>query len=385
MLKKSIKFAVDEKKDFYDDENKDEINNKLTSRFDKSKFSSNDGEFRTVEIRLIILALGNISTKDNTFSCEAFMEASWLEKLSNLSNNDESIKFKNDSKPQWTPNLYIKNLVSHQTQEIWYDFKETHSGVKVSEKRRFKGDFSQTFDLRNFPFDQQELFINISTYHNLSSIKLVQNKEKLSLIELSSFTQTHEWNLSSSLGTCETIKQNDLSSETHSCIDFTICVTRKPVYYLWNSFLLIFIITTICLCCFSIRCDIAANRLIVGITVFLTLITFKWSLSKNQPSISYLTCLDQYTLSNIFIVFLNCIYYSIMGSITSANCPLPYNKIDFYAFISSFCLFFLLSGSFVIRVLFYYSKNSKKLRLRDEEYKKFDSSKRARIKSIFQS
>jgi hypothetical protein len=381
MLKKSIKFAADENNDRYDDDdNENEINNRLNLRFNKSKSSCNEAEFCTVEIRLIILKLGNISTKENTFSCEAFMEASWLEKSSD--NYDTS---KNDFKPNWTPNLYIKNLVSHQTQETWYDFKETHVGVKVSEKRRFKGDFSQTFNLRNFPFDQQELFINISSYHNSNEIKLIHNKEKLSLIELSSFTQTHEWNLNSSLRTRETVKQNDFSSETHSCIDFTICVTRKPVYYIWNSFLLIFIITTICLCCFSIRCDIAANRLIVGITVFLTLITFKWSLSKNQPSISYLTCLDKYTLSNIFIVFINCIYYSIMGSITSVNCPLPYYKIDLYAFIASLSLFLLLSGSFVIIALVYHYLNSKNLKLRDEEYKKFDSSKRARIKSIFQS
>jgi hypothetical protein len=384
MFKKSIKFADDEKNDRYETENEDENNNKLILRFNKSKksLSDNDYEFRTVEIRLIILKLGNISSKENTFSCEAFMEASWLDKSSN---NDQSKSTKNDFKPYWTPNLYIKNLVSHQTQEIWYDFKETHLGLKISEKRRFKGDFSQTFDLRTFPFDQQELSISISTYHNSNNIKLVHNKEKLSLIELSSFTQTHEWNLNSSINTSESIKQNDFSSETHSCIDFTICVTRKPVYYFWNSFLLIFIITTICLCCFSIRCDIAANRLIVGITVFLTLITFKWSLSKNQPSISYLTCLDKYTLANIFMVFLNCIYYSIMGSITSASCPLPYIKIDLYAFIASLILFVLLSGSFLIRAFVYIHKNSKKLKLRNEEYKKFDSSKRARIKSIFQS
>lgn len=165
----------------------------------------------------------------------------------------------------------------------------------------------------------------------------------------------------------------------------SVCVSRKPNYYFWNSFLLLFIITLMCFCCFSIRCDISSNRTIVSVTVLLTLITFKWTLNKNIPSISYLTTLDHYSLMNIFIVFGNCVYYAIMGVITSPMCPDPYRRIDFIAFLASVSLFILLNLLNILRFIYYLYKNRKLLNLRNIEYSKNNSAKRARIKSIFQS
>lgn len=391
-MKKSIKFAEDVQ------DNEEEDTDDLPSskwkyqnsqqprpsivQFDNSISSNN--QFFTVELRLIILKLGNISTKENKFSCEAFMEASWYDK-SIVKYAKEKPVIKYDEKVHWNPHLYIQNLVSHQSQEIWYNIEKTSKGYKVSERRRFKGEFSQTFDLRNFPLDLQELCVSISTFRTPQEIKLTVSQEKLSSINVSTFTQTHEWNLHQAVCNSENIEQSDYSVDHHCTIDMSVCVTRKPNYYYWNSFLLIFIITMICLCCFSFRCDISSNRLIVGITVLLTLITFKWTLTKHLPSISYLTNLDQYSLMNIFFVFATCVYHSVLGALTPELCPMPFREIDFYTFIGSTGAFHFINSLYVIRFLVINYKNRKVLEKRNKEYQRNSNAKRARIKSIFQS
>jgi hypothetical protein len=347
----------------------------------------------SIEIRVIFLKLGNISTKEGKFSCEAFLDASWLDPHFSASKesdqNEEEVELKYDERSNWNPRLYIKNLVSHYYQEIWYNVEpandEGSGACRVSERRRIKGEFSQEFDLRQFPIDLQELCISISTFRTSKELSLMLSKEKSSSVNQSTFTQTHEWVLDDTVCNVETIKQSEFSALRHSALDISVCVTRKPYYYVWNAFLFKFIITLICLCCFSIKCDIASNRLIVSITVFLTLITFKWAINKNLPSLSYLTTLDQYSLMCIFFVFVNCIYFSIMGAITIENCLTPYKQIDNSIFYASACAFVAINFLFVVRFLLFNKRNNKRLAKRKQEYNKISLGKRARIKSIFQS
>ncbi|CAF0955531.1 unnamed protein product [Brachionus calyciflorus] len=393
-MKKSIKFAQN-----FDDED-DETDSRTPSKWTGSSKSSlarpsviqldnnTSNQTYTVELRLIILKIGNIITKENRFSCEAFLEASWYDKnlAKQLSYTPENLnKIKYDERYHWNPHLYIQNLLSHQSQEIWYNVEKCSQGYKISEKRRFKGDFSQTFDLKNYPLDLQELTINISTFRPQQEINLIVSTEKLSSINVSTFTQTHEWTLYQTVCSSQVIRTNDITNENQCSVDMSVCVLRKPNYYYWNSFLLAFIITMICLCCFSIRCDISSNRNIVGITVLLTLITFKWSLTKNLPSLSYLTILDQYSLMNIIIVFINNIYFAVMGVFTTETCPAPYKEIDLYVFIGSTVMFHFLNSLHVLRFFVIKYRNRKVLLNRENEYNKNNSAKRARIKSIFQN
>jgi len=391
-MKKTLRFSDDTKLESIDEENEKVVSTHQNlieqQQADRSNSSVrfnlevSDQRKIIVKLRVVILKLGNISTKENRFSCEAFMEAVWYDLNFHTENNEN----KYDESMHWNPRLIIQNLVSNRSQEIWYHVEQTELGHKIAERRRFKGEFAQTFDLKKFPLDMQELLITISTLRSAQEVTLIMNKEKLSSINMSTFTQTHEWHLHEHV--CnheESTLETDYLSESRCLVNISVCVSRKPFYYYCNSFMLIFVITMICLCCFSISCDIVGNRLIVSITVLLTLITYKWSMSKSLPSLSYLTNLDQYSLMNILIVFLNCIYYALMGAFASENCTEPYGLIDFYAFTASMSIFILLNSFHAFKFFIYNYQNKCILEQREYEYSKNSRAKRARIKSIFQS
>ena len=126
--------------------------------------------------------------------------------------------------------------------------------------------------------------------------------------------------------------------------------------------------------------------MIVSITVFLTQITFKWALTKNLPSLSYLTILDKYSLANIIVIFLHCLYYAIMGVLTEPMCSGQFKLIDncfFYGFIG---LYLLINLAFALRLAFFASRNNKHLAERKLEYESLSElAQRTRFKSMFQS
>lgn len=263
----------------------------------------------------------------------------------------------------------------------------SNNRYKVSEKRRFKGEFYQTFDLRSFPLDLQELCISIGTFHSSNEIELRQNEEKLSSINTSTFGETHEWHLHPAV--CEREQQKkptvDDQEQSSSSLDLTICIVRKPNYYYWNSFFLVFVIAMLCLCSFSIRCDLTLYRLWIAMTVLLSLITFKWTAAKSLPSVAYLTCLDQYSLMNILFGFVVCAYYAIFGGLAQPLCPTPFKEIDFYVFVGAISFFYLINSLFIVRFVLLNYRNRRRLEKRQAQYERNSFAKRARIKSIFQT
>lgn len=159
MMKKSIKFADDlveksderevDKDDKKDKEGKEQskwsVHNFRQARpsiimHEPIDYSPQRGAVN-VEVRLIILKLSNISTKQSRFSCEAFMEASWYDKELVVSKNEdndeineneiereEETGIKYDEKRHWNPMLYIQNVIDHQSQDKWYNVEKTPIG-----------------------------------------------------------------------------------------------------------------------------------------------------------------------------------------------------------------------------------------------------------------
>jgi hypothetical protein len=65
--------------------------------------------------------------------------------------------------------------------------------------------------------------------------------------------------------------------------------SRKPGYYMFNAYFLIFLITLSALTIFSMDCKQPQFRLNTSFTILLTSITFKWVVNRSLPAVSYLT------------------------------------------------------------------------------------------------
>lgn len=90
------------------------------------------------------------------------------------------------------------------------------------------------------------------------------------------FKDSQEWRLYRHITVREYVRESVFSAEAFPALDLTINAARKPTFYYWNAFFLIFLITMASLSIFSIRCHLNANRIQTVCTLLLTSVTFKW-------------------------------------------------------------------------------------------------------------
>ena len=298
-------------------------------------------KFYKVELQVIVLKIGHIETKNEQFYAEFYLEASWIDKIDNFD--------KYDSKKHFNPSISIRNSIGDLKQDINYSFKSLNNRkVQIWEKRKVKGTFWQKFDFSLFPLDQQTLNIEISSNHSSDCVMLIESMQKFNCLGPNAFMNDSEWRLDNFVRAKESNFRNQITNDEYSTFTILLNASRISTYYIYNAFLLIFLITFIGLTRFTVTCDLPQVRLIIDTTVNLTLITFKWVITSDLPQISYLTCLDIYSLITIIFISIQSIYDSIIGSIAKQQCEYPYSYYDLIAFIISLSLIAILVFSFII-------------------------------------
>ena len=109
--------------------------------------------------------------------------------------------------------------------------------------------------------------------------------------------------------------------------------------------------------------------------MILTSVTFKWITNRSLPTVSYMTSLDNYSLTCILYLVVSLMWHSIIGQTTisvkdSSYLPLAtyYDQVSFLMF---FCLFFAIHLIYLFwLVIFGYAKR----RELDKEEKKYTES-----------
>lgn len=120
----------------------------------------------------------------------------------------------------------------------------------------------------------------------------------------------------------------------------TCFCARKPGYYIFNAYFLIFLITISSLTIFSVDCKLPQNRLQITYTILLTSVSFKWVINRSLPTVSYLTSLDAYAIICIFFVCLLCAWHALVGSFWHLERAL---FLDFWMLIAFSSLFLLIN------------------------------------------
>lgn len=103
------------------------------------------------------------------------------------------------------------------------------------------------------------------------------------------FKDSQEWRLYRCITVREYVRESVFSAEAFPALDFTINAARKPTFYYWNAFFLIFLITMASLSIFSIRCHLNANRIQTVCTLLLTSVTFKWITNRYSNITSHIS------------------------------------------------------------------------------------------------
>jgi len=162
---------------------------------------------------------------------------------------------------------------------------------------RVRGDFIKAFDFSQYPFENQELSVQLE-HKFLDSKQLIYVSDASSTIDPEATVSG--WNI----GSFETsIDEHSYGTEEYSRFISTVVLQRPAVSAFIKSVLPISVITTIALLAFYISPNNFAQRIGLGVTTLLSATAFHLSLVNGIPPTGYLTFADRMMIG-IYAIFL---------------------------------------------------------------------------------
>ncbi|UJR11307.1 hypothetical protein I4U23_015488 [Adineta vaga] len=369
-----------------------------------------------VHVRLVFLRIGEIDTLNEKYQAHASVESRWFvppNKFTyNLSADDQqrltngrAVVLEKYAECHWHPQIYIENGLGDVKEQIKYSAKinKEDQMIQICEHRVIKGLFWEKLELQHFPSDVQDLSISVTSMFFHDKVILIADPSHFSGINREAFIDQQEWSLYEHIDTKQRfIKEflfrnedddgnddnyqesngqqmkNVMTAEDRkrSVLTVTCHAARQSQYFFWNGYCLILLITLVSFCTFGIPLQYAVNRLQVSCTLLLTSITFRWTINRSLPTISYLTSLDRYGIAGIFNLVFHSIWHSTLSAVIWQKTPdyhVPKHSwieyLDhgmFVLFFSVFLVYHVLMIIWLYRVPLHYRKRMKQ---KDDQYR----------------
>jgi hypothetical protein len=298
---------------------------------------------REVRVRANVLRVIDINKQAQTFTVDVQFEASWTEKeLEDVAKRLEvedlnrlrvdwkdtakastsssvagggGLFIENDRKKKelFAPRLRLGNMIQMAGEEVWFNIYSTDGPPIVCLRWLVKqAVFQQVMELRLFPFDVQDLTMDLRTGWDMddstNGVLLVKNQnfEYRSICNTLNFVQESEYLLFDRVRCMQshTPPQASASGKRYSRLFCSIRVQRQAGYWWWNVILPLFIVTTCLFASYGLSNDELADRSAITITLLLAMVAFKFIISSKLPDISYATLIDFYVLLCFSVAFL---------------------------------------------------------------------------------
>lgn len=320
-----------------------------------------------VECKVIFLKIGEIETLKEQYNAEVYVQAKWREpELDGLSAEKLS---EVDYEYYWNPNLYVENAQSQTKEKVWSTAVLDEVGeCYIIERRRMKGVFAETLELNDFPFDCQDLTVTITTERSEKELELVPDLKEDSAVNLTQFVEQQEWTIHQYIETNIALRFNEYSysKQKHPVFAVTSRASRKPGYFYWNIFLVMFFISTLSFATFSVKPSLPQNRLQLTFTLLLTKVAFKFTVSQSLPRISYLTYLDKYILAMMIMLYMVCIWFASVTVLSEWDATWAMG-IDNYAFYTMVCIYIGFHIVFALWLYFDACQGRRSMFMKDKE------------------
>lgn len=256
------------------------------------------GEPTRVKLGIFLIDVLGVDEVSESFEVDFRLTASWRDpRLCERTRGDSLADCRIGLAEIWHPEIDALNRRKIEVDPV--EDVDIDAEGNVVFATRVVGTFSSPLDLREFPFDVQELRIRVAS--------LEYGPNELAL-EVDPATTGRRPGLS--LGGWDLLESSSslplLGAEllAHVRLDHTIVVQRQPGHYLWKGFIPMTFIVFMAWTVFWLDPKSFAPQIGLATASVFTLIAFLLSLRQFVPRVSYLTLADKLVLGMMALVFL---------------------------------------------------------------------------------
>ena len=155
----------------------------------------------------------------------------------------------------------------------------------IREVTRFQGTFTVALGLQDFPYDHQEVVLELETIdHPIERVEFVLDPEAQITDML---TSPVGWSLEGGRKTLTT-NYYHIFNETYSRADFHVLLRREPEYYLDKVVTGVALLVIMTWCLFALPVE-DSNRQTTAATTFLAIIAYQFVIQDDVPKVAYTT------------------------------------------------------------------------------------------------
>ena len=310
-----------------------------------------------VEAFFFLNDIDNINEQDETFEIKGTLELKWKDTRQAFDTIAEGINYKLfqgtyrflEVYNGWWPQLVAANSVGNIPLQ-GVTLKVYHDGTMVL-TQEVAATLKSSMNLRNYPFDRQELKIIIQPLSFLASeVKLVSGTEMMDLPRR--HLNIAGWDLIN-LKAATRIDIDDKSNHPFSQLVIALDMKRKPGYTTWLVFIPLTFIILLSSSIYWMDAESLGNRMDISFIGLLTIVAYQAMVESGLPKIDYFTLIHGFVYISYLIMAIFIISNILIDQLNRKKKTELADKIDRHArwiMPIAYISFNLLSGSY-----FYFS------------------------------
>lgn len=177
---------------------------------------------------------------------------------------------------------------------------EVMPGGEIIYSKRFTRQFAADLDLRRFPYDEQELVVNIaSMLYGPNDVRFAARENGTDALTGANIPGWSISHLDSS------VPDQPIMTKTssHSSLSYVVTVEREYGYYIWRLVFPLMMITLMAWSVFWLEPSQIAPQITVATGAIFSLMAFLVSQGQILPAVSYITIADQLIVACVVLVF----------------------------------------------------------------------------------
>ena len=253
--------------------------------------------FVDVEVDFYLLDVVAIDDHRNRFTLDFTLVLWWSDpRLDDLAGGEEACKTLLEK--IWHPHMIFVN--SGEGASDYDGLVEIFGGGRVAYTKRFTREFAADLDLRKFPYDKQELVVNLtSMLYGPSDVRFVPKNDGAGALDGASIAG---WQIT---GVKSLVPEQPIMARTtsHSSLHLIVGVEREHGYYLWRLVFPLIMITLMAWSVFWLEPSQLAPQVTVATGAIFSLMTFLISQGQILPKVSYISIADWLIVASVSLVF----------------------------------------------------------------------------------
>jgi len=256
---------------------------------------------------MYVYQITEVDESSNTFKLQSFLDLVWCDPRlafnSSEANTNVEIYLEDDAHELlnniWWPNLeFVNEDEPVETENLTLLI---HSDGTVEYRAKISGQFSSNFNLHAFPFDQQNLIVEIESFEWASDTMVFLEQDNI--VGFSEEFHIPEWYVTDISEKIENKKEPRDHSEFSQFVA-TIHIKRDPGVYTTKVMIPLGVIILISMIIFWMDSDSFEDRLGASMTGLLTAVAYQFIASQNLPKHVYNTYLDSFVFLSFFVILL---------------------------------------------------------------------------------